>query len=128
MATERRIERINRTLIKEIAGVIQREVKDPRMNSMISVLSAEISPDFRHVRVIVSIYGSNEVNNLKSLEALRAASGFIASHVGDALRFKHTPELHFESSDSIARGVDMYFKLKNLNPDADSQDADNNDQ
>ncbi len=114
MATERRMERVNRTLMKEIATVIQNEVKDPRMSSMVSVIAAEITPDFRHVRVVVSIYGENEVKNLKSLEALINASGFIASRVGDALRFKHTPELHFESTDSIARGVDMYFKLKDM--------------
>ncbi len=106
--------------MKEIGMIIMREVKDPRLTSMVSVVSAEISSDYKNVRVVVSIYGSNEVNNLKSLEALQAASGFIASLAGDALRLKYTPKIRFESTDSISKGVDMYFKLKELNNDQNS--------
>jgi len=114
MPTNRRIERINKTLMKEISEVIMLEVKDPRMISLISVLEVNMSSDFKYVRVTVSIYGQKEIENLKTLEALNSASGFISSMVSKNLRLRTAPTMKFERSDSIEKGIDMYFKLKEL--------------
>ncbi len=121
MPTERRLQRLNRTIMKELGDIILKKVKDPRLNSMVSVISAEITPDLHHVHVILSIYGEKEINNLKSLQAIQHASGYIASLLGDALRLKHTPELHFQKSDSLEKGSDIYFQLKELSKKSDEK-------
>jgi len=117
MATSRRIQRINKTLMKEISEIILREVKDPRITSLVSILETSMSSDMKNVRVVVSIYGNNEIENLKTLEALNSASGFISSIVSKGLRLRWAPSIHFENSNSIEEGVSMYFKLKELNND-----------
>lgn len=114
MATSRRIEKINKTLMKEISEVIFRELKDPRMTTMISIVECSMSSDMRNLKVKVSIFGGTEIEQLKSLNALNHASGFISSVVSKSLRLKYAPSIKFEKTDSISNGVDMYFKLKEL--------------
>ncbi len=54
MATRRRLERLSKTLMKEIAAVIMTDVKDPRLLSMVSVMDVEMSEDMRHAKVITT--------------------------------------------------------------------------
>lgn len=122
MATSRRIQRVNKTVMKEVGLVIMRELKDPRITSLVSVLNADMSSDMKNLKVTVSIYGQNEVNNLKSFEALQSAAGYISSLVSGNLRLRFAPEISFERSHSIEQGVSMYFKLKELNKDAEDME------
>lgn len=115
MATDRRIERLNRTLMKEIGTIIMREVKDPRMLSMVSVLDAQISRDLEHLKVIVSIFGQNEKSNMKTLEALNSASGYISSVVSSSLRMRFAPEIEFVRSDSLGKAAEIYSMIKEEN-------------
>jgi ribosome-binding factor A len=114
MAGNRRIEKINKTLMKEISEIILKDLKDPRLLSMISVVECSISSDLRNLLVKISIYGGSELDQLKSLEALNHAAGFISSKVSKGLRLKYAPFITFEKTDSISSGVNMYFKLKEL--------------
>jgi len=114
MASGRRIQRINKTLMKEISEVIMRDVKDPRIISLVSVINADMSSDMKSAKISVSIYSGNEMNNLKTLEALNSASGFISSIVSKAMRLPFAPHLTFERTHSIELGVSMNVKLKEL--------------
>jgi ribosome-binding factor A len=110
--------------MKEISETILMEVKDPRLLSMVTVLDAVISSDMKHIKVIVSIYGENEKNNQKTFTALKAASGFIGSIVGKNRRFRYTPDIHFERSDSLAKSEDISNLLKELKHDDNEVDSD----
>jgi ribosome-binding factor A len=114
MATSRRIQRINKTLMKEISEVVMREVKDPRIISLVSVVEVDMSSDMKNARVVVSIYSQNELNNLKTLEALNSASGFISSMVSKSMRLPCAPHMTFERTHSIELGVNMNVKLKEI--------------
>ncbi len=114
MATSRRIERVNKTLMKEISEVIFKDLKDPRLNTMISIVECSMSSDMRNLKVKISIYGGTETEQLKSLNALNHASGYISSIISKSLRLKYAPSIKFERTDSISSGVNMYFKLKEL--------------
>ncbi len=114
MATGRRIQRINKTLMKEVSEVILREVKDPRILSLVSIVEANMSSDLKTAKILVSIFGKNELDNLKTLEALNSAAGFISSVVSRALRLPYAPHFTFERTNSIELGVSMNVKLKEL--------------
>lgn len=114
MATNRRIERMNKTLMKEISEVLMNDVKDPRMTSMISIVDASMASDMRNLKIMVSIYGTNELENLKTFEAINSAAGFISSQVSKSLRLKYAPRITFEKTNSIEQSVSMYFKLKEI--------------
>ncbi len=117
MPANRRKERLNKTLMKEISEIILRDVKDPRLISMVTVLDASISSDLKHVKVIVSIYGDNEKSNQKTLQALTNAGGFIGSIIGKNRRFRFAPDVHFERSDSLSKSSDISNLLKDLTHD-----------
>lgn len=112
MATRRRIERLNKTLMKEIAQVIMLDVKDPRLTSMVSVLEVDVSEDMRHAKVIVSIYGEKKSDNYKTFEALESSSGYISSVVSKSLRLRYAPELRFEWSQAMVIADEMGRKIK----------------
>lgn len=105
--------------MKEISNVISREMKDPRLLSMVSVLNAQMSADFRHINVDVSIYSQNEINNLKTLEALQHAAGFISSIVSKNLRLRYAPNISFNRSHSIENSIELAFKLKELSDESE---------
>lgn len=122
MATSRRMQRINKTIMKEIGEIIMKEIKDPRVSSLVSVLEAKMSSDMRQLRVTVSIYGPKETDNIKTLDALNNASGFISSLASKSLRLRWAPEIVFERSHAIENSVTMGSKLKELDKDVGQYD------
>jgi ribosome-binding factor A len=98
----RRLERIDELLKQEIAGIIG-ELKDPRIG-FATVMNVECSPDLRHTRVFVSVLG-DEDEKREAIDALRRASGFIRSRVGDSVTLKYLPTLHFDLDRSIEKAA-----------------------
>lgn len=101
--------RINDEVRKCLAEVI-REIKDPRVSPMTSVMEAEVAPDLKTCKVFVSVLGSDE-DAKKTMEGLKSASGFIRTELAHRVNLRNTPELHFILDDSIAYGVDMSHKI-----------------
>jgi ribosome-binding factor A len=87
----------------EISELLQRQVKDPRLSSFVTVTEVSISSDLRHARVFVSHIGSEEEKQ-GTLNALVSASGFLHRELTKRLRLRRIPELAFQWDDSIERG------------------------
>lgn len=101
--TGRRPERLAEQIKEEVSLIIAGEVEDPRVG-FVTVTDVKLSADLRHAKIYVSVIGSeNEVKG--SLVALRHASGFIRAQLGDVLRMRHTPELHFAYDDAEVRAA-----------------------
>ncbi len=99
-----RIERVNHLIRQEICELLQRQVKDPRLSSFITVTEVTTTPDLRYAKVYVSSF-SNDVKKEEILSILKAAAGFFRSELAKQLRLKHIPELSFQWDDSIERGA-----------------------
>lgn len=95
----RRMDRVDELLKAEIARVIREDVADPRVG-FVTLMDVETSPDLRHARVFVSVLGGEE-REKEAIEALRRASGYMRSLVGEAVRLKYLPELRFEIDRTI---------------------------
>lgn len=98
-----RIERVNSLIREEISQLLQREVKDPRLSSLISVTKVDTAPDLKHTRVYISIFGSEDEKQ-ETLKVLTAAAGFFRRELGKTLKLRNTPEIQFVSDTSIERG------------------------
>lgn len=122
MASERRIQRLGSTLRKEISEAIMMEVKDPRMLSMVSVLEVELSKNMKYVKVTISIYGESEKDNLKTLDALNHASGYISSIVSKNLHMRYAPEIKFVRTDSLEKSMEIHQQLKELSNENQQDD------
>lgn len=101
-----RSDRVGDEIRKIIADLIQNEIKDPRMPSMVSVIEVRASRDLSHAHVYISVYGNDE-DKKNCAAALKSATGFIRRELSSRIRLRIAPELHFVIDDSIERGIRM---------------------
>jgi len=96
-----RVERVAEQMKKEIAQLLQDEIKDPRIG-FVTVTDVELSNDMQHAKVYVSIYGDEEQKK-QTLEALDRATGFIRREIGRRIKLRLVPEIVFKYDASIER-------------------------
>lgn len=70
------------------------EIKDPRINSIMTVMHVDVSEDLRHAKVFVSVMGDTE-EQTEVLAGLKSARGFIRSALASRIDMRRVPELHF---------------------------------
>ncbi|MBM3183914.1 MAG: 30S ribosome-binding factor RbfA [Chlamydiae bacterium] len=92
---QNRLNRINSLLQEVIFEVIQKEVKNPHVNTFISVTRVETSPDLHHAKVYISMIGPNDQKE-KVLTALQSAAGFIAVNAAHKVKLRYFPSLIFK--------------------------------
>lgn len=114
MTASRRVERLNELFRSEISELLRRELKDPRLGSMVTITSVQTAPDLHHARVFVSVLGS-QTEQRQTIEALRHASGFLRRELASRLDLRTVPELEFRLDESIARGERILQLLREVN-------------
>jgi ribosome-binding factor A len=96
----RRTDRINEQLREELSMVLARQVKDPRLNAVISITRVESSNDLRSARVYISVMGNKETKQ-EALEGLQSAASFLRREIRDRINMKHTPFMTYLLDDSL---------------------------
>ncbi len=109
MATNR-INRINEEVRREISDIL-RDLKDPRIPMMTSVVSVSVTQDLRYATVYVSVFGDDEVKK-NALSALKNSQGFVRRELGHRLNLRYTPEIIYKADDSIEHGARINELLK----------------
>ena len=97
----RRLVRLNEQFRREIAEILHRDVRDPRVRD-VTVTSVEVTSDLWLARVYVSVPGEDK-DSVEALEGLGAASNFIRRLLGDALSIRRVPELRFVEDHTLAQ-------------------------
>ena len=105
--------RINAEVMRELSVAI-RDLKDPRVSPMTSVTDAEVTPDLQYCKVYISVLGSEE-SLPKTMEGLKAASGFLRRELAQTVNLRHTPELQFVADHSIMYGAHMDELIRKVN-------------
>lgn len=118
--TNHRVERLAGEIQKEVARILEREIKDPRLG-MVSVVAVDIAPDGCSARVFISPLGNN-ADKKSVAAALKSAKGYIRRELGKRLKTRIVPELYFQVDESIAYGVRM-IKLVEAQVAADAKAA-----
>ncbi len=114
-----RSQRVSQEMQKEIAIILQREVKDPRIG-MATVSGVEVSRDLAYAKVFVTFLNlsggekSEEEMVADGLTALNEAAGFIRSLLGKAMRLRIVPELTFAYDNSLVEGMRMSNLVTNV--------------
>lgn len=106
--------RINVEVQKELSNLISREIKDPRINPMTSVVAVEVSPDLKTAKVYISVLGDEESKNATRL-GLKSAASFMRGQLARKLNLRNTPELTFVIDNSIEYGVRMSKLINEVN-------------
>ncbi|MBQ9530486.1 MAG: 30S ribosome-binding factor RbfA [Eubacterium sp.] len=115
-----RIDRITEDIKRELIHIL-REVKDPRVSDMLSVVKVDVSNDLSYAKVYISDIGGMEIAK-ESVKGLKAASGFIRKRLSSSLHLRKTPELKFIADESIEKGFDLFKKLNSLDIPEETKD------
>lgn len=130
MAREfKRTSRVGDFIKQELASLIQRELRDPRVG-MVSVTGVEVSRDLAHASVFVTVLGKDSAAEAaESIAALNHAAGFLRTQIAKISNARTTPKLRFVFDASIGRGARMSKLIddavqadRERQPDADASD------
>lgn len=101
-----RSDRVAEQMLRELADLLQFEVKDPRVG-MVTVTEVEVIGDMSHAK----IYYSAPLQDSKALDALQKGlertAGFLRSQLSKRMLLRTVPQLHFVYDASIDRGMKM---------------------
>ena len=120
MAKGYRQGRIGEEISKIIRDLLLSGLKDPALDSMISITAVDVSGDNSYATVYFSklnLNGSDEetADKKKELtEAFSRASGFIRKTVGEKMKLRHVPELRFKYDTSLEYGRHIEELLSNI--------------
>ena len=116
-----RTDRVAQQVQQEIAMILQRDFKDPRVG-WVTVSSVDVSKDLAYVTVFVTLLGQEDDAEKieKTIEILNKAGGFFRGEIGKRMRLRIVPEIKFAYDDSIVTGIEMSKKVDEaINKDKD---------
>ena len=102
------IDRISEDIKREIVSIM-RELKDPRISDMLTVVKVDVSGDLSYAKIYISA-----IDGIESAKRLESAQGYIRKQLGTRLHLRKSPELKFIADDSIEKGMDLFEKIKEI--------------
>jgi len=101
----KRTDRIADQIQRELAVVIQQNVKDPRVG-MVTITSVQVTKELEHARVYFTVFGDEDVRKSTTI-GLTKAAGFLRREIAKRLKLRATPELQFHYDISIENALRM---------------------
>ena len=102
-----RTQRVADYLQRELAALIQHEVRDPRVG-MVSITGVDVSRDLGHAKVYYTVMSSDSGDDAsESNEALNKAAGFLRSQLSRDSNMRTVPQLRFIFDTSVGRGREL---------------------
>ena len=121
-----RQERIGEEIRKIISGLLLHGLKDPRLNSLISINAVEVTRDYSYATVYFTVLGSDsgEEAYASAAEGFASSAGYIRREIGNAIRMKHVPELIFkpDRSEEYGRHIDAIIDTLEYSDDGPEDD------
>jgi ribosome-binding factor A len=111
----RRADRLGHEIRVELAELISRQVKDPRIG-FATVTRVEMTADLHHARVYVSVLGSLEEQE-STIEGLSSAAGFLRHEIGHRLPLRRVPDMVFILDHGAEAGEKIELLLQKLRKD-----------
>jgi len=108
--TYKRSARVSDQMAHEIADILMRKIKDPRIG-FVTVTGVDLAADLRNAKVFVSIYGGDKTD---TLAGLKSATPFIRSETARRMRMKFMPELLFRIDESVEQGAHIMELLRDI--------------
>lgn len=117
MLTGKRAVRVGDQLLREIADLLMKKVKDPRVKGA-TLTGIHLSNDLRHAKVYYSVIGGRE-DFERTQAGLDSAKGFMKREIGSRMDLKYIPDIAFKQDSSLEKGNRMekiFEKLKSEGP------------
>lgn len=109
-----RVSRLAEEIKKEVSIIIRNDIKDPKIQGLVSITAVEVSGDMRHAKIFISCLGNDE-DKKDVIAGFNRANKFIRGEVAKKLNLRYTPEFTFEIDDSLEKGAYINKLLHDLN-------------
>ena len=134
--------RLQAVIQEELARVVPREIKDPRV-PIITFTSVEVTQDADQATVMVSILGGAQGGNdgapalsengaklrmQDCLDGLRSASPYLRRHLAKVLSIRHIPNLVFKEDRGLENSNRVHELLKKLDAEKGSTESPSKDE
>ena len=110
--TNIRAARMAEQIREQVSDILQRHLSDPRL-SWVSVLRADLSPDFKYAKIFISVIGDDDAQE-SSLRVLHRARRAVRAELSRRIRAKRAPEISFHADHSIEYSLRIEKILREL--------------
>lgn len=100
-----RSRRVGEQIQRELAQLVQRELKDPRLG-MVTISAVEVSRDLAVAKVFFTVLSPGH-DVAKTVQGLSSASGFLRRELGRRMQLRVVPELRFQYDSSVEKGAHL---------------------
>lgn len=103
------------SLVQETIGALITcgKIKDPRVDSFLTVTRVDVSRDLSWADVFVSSYKTAQGLD-KGVAGLQSAAGFIQAKLNERLRLRSTPKLRFHADNGLREGFELNRQIDEL--------------
>ena len=96
-----RTQRIGDQMQRELAQLIRREVKDPRVG-LVTITAVEVSRDVGHAKIFITVMGQDRAEEIaQSIKVLNSAAGFLRMQLAREMKLRSVPQLHFHYDEAV---------------------------
>ena len=106
--------RVSHDVQREITDIM-RQLKDPRISGLLSIVKVNVTNDFSYADVYVSSMEGFAAAQ-EAVKGLKSAAGFIRRELSHRMKLRKTPELRFIADDSIAKSAEIGRILDDIKP------------
>ena len=112
-----RNERVAAAVRRELADVLQHELKDPRVKNA-TITEVDVSPDLRNARVYISFLTDKQDEIKAAMQGLKNAKGFLRSQLESRLNLRYMPDLDLRYDSLLTESMKLDALIaKGLNKD-----------
>ena len=124
-----RTRRVGEQLQREMAQLVQQEIKDPRLG-LVTISAVKLSKDMSHANIFFTVLDEEHPVE-ETLKILEGAAGFLRHELAKRMQLRIVPHIHFKYDESIAYGNDLSALINKAigmeNPENRMSDVDDNE-
>ena len=117
----KRSDKVAEAIHKIISELLIKGLKDPRIG-FVTITGVKLTTDLRQATIYFTVIGSDEEKS-GTLAGLNSARGFIRKELGQALKMRFIPEIHFKYDSSVEYGQHIESILKEIGTKDDGVDS-----
>ncbi|MGC1182998.1 30S ribosome-binding factor RbfA [Legionella sp.] len=109
----KRTDRIAEMIQRKLAQIIPQEVKDPRLNGLVTLSAVKVAADLGHAKIYFTVLNDDK---REAASILNAAASYLRSVLARSITLRTVPQLHFVYDESIEYGQRLSRLINEVNP------------
>lgn len=116
----RRTQRVAEAIRRLASEILNGQLRDPRVKSLITVTRVEVMPNLKFAKIYYSVLGDDKKKALVA-KGLRSAKGFIRKRIGEELELRYAPNILFELDKKFEHGERVNEILEEIKKEGEDE-------